>query len=225
MRQQSGSMPRRVTQRVLCVALWFAAIAAVTVPAVARAEPTTLPDAVTPVEEFSQRLEQLKGSFTDLGRKIEERANAINSRTSPEASHKDIEELRAIVASLLGAVADNGEVATLGTQAVAHARSKLESLRNDNRFTKEQREYLIHEWTRLLAETEHATEELGTARTRFAELLRTLQVNDDYINELLEIRQGQEALKVIHQLAKDIQEASDILNNFINGITPPPPGS
>ena len=74
-------------------------------------------------------------------------------------------------------------------------------------------------------ETEAATAELDSARTRFAKVLRTLQTNDDYIAELMEIRQGEEALKVVRDLAKQIHEASDMLNNFIKTITPPQSGT
>jgi hypothetical protein len=41
----------------------------------------------------------------------------------------------------------------------------------------------------------------------------------------MEIRQGTEALRVVRDLAKQIHDASDMLNNFINTITPPRPGT
>ncbi len=92
-------------------------------------------------------------------------------------------------------------------------------------FTREQREFLTQEWDRLAQETERATEELENARTRFAKLLRTLQTNDDYVSELLEIRQSHEALKIVRELAREIHEATDMPNNFINAISPPKPGA
>ena len=79
--------------------------------------------------------------------------------------------------------------------------------------------------TEAARETEAATAELDNARSRFAKVLRMLQTNDDYVGELMEIRQGEEALKVVRDLAKQIHEASDMLNNFINTITPPQPGT
>jgi chromosome segregation ATPase len=182
-------------------------------------------DSVTPVEEFSKQLETLKKTFGDLNKRIEASAQAIDRQTSAEDSRREIAELRDIVSTLLGAVADNGEVSQLGAKALDHAHAKQKSLRDDTRFTPEQREFLQQEWAKLAAETETATAELDAARTRFAKVLHTLQTNDDYVGELMEIRQGNEALKVIRGLAKEIHETSDALNNFINSISPPRSGT
>lgn len=189
------------------------------------AGPARAQDALNPAEEFSSKLEQLKKTFTDLNKRISERAKAIDQQTGAIAARKEIEELRAIVGTLLGTVADNGEVARLGQRALGHAREKLRSLKSDSRFSRDQREFLVQEWERLAHETERATEELEAARTRFATMLRTLQTSDDYVGELLEIRQGDQALKIVRQLAKEIHEATDLLNNFINTIAPPKPGT
>jgi hypothetical protein len=188
------------------------------------APPASGPDAVAPVEQFSRQLDQLKKSFADLNKRIESSAKTIDNATDPVASRKELDELRAIVSTLLGSVADNGEVAQLGAKALEHARAKEKSLRDETRFTPEQREFLLHQWEKLARDTQAATTELDDARTRFAKVLRTLQTNDDYIGELMEIRQGDEALKVVRDLAKQIHEASDMLNNFINSLTPPQPG-
>jgi hypothetical protein len=182
-------------------------------------------DAATPVEEFSRQLDELKRSFVDLNKRIEESAKKIDRETNPTASRKEIEELRELVSALLGAVADNGDVAQLGARALEHARAKQKSLANETRFTAEQRAFLLRQWDRIARETGAATAELDNARARFAKVLRTLQTNDDYVAELMEIRQGEEALKVVRDLARQIHEASDMLNNFINTITPPQSGT
>jgi septal ring factor EnvC (AmiA/AmiB activator) len=192
-------------------------------PALAQAERKA--DAVTPVEEFSRQLDALKKTFTDLNKRIENSAKSIDRQTSAEASRKEIEELRDIVGALLGTVADNGEISQLGAKALAHARAKQKSLAAETRYTPDQRDFLMREWDKLARETEAATGELDAARGRFAKLLRMLQTNDDYVGELMEIRQGIEALKVIRDLAKEIHEASNMLNNFINAIAPPKPGT
>jgi chromosome segregation ATPase len=182
-------------------------------------------DAATPVEEFSRQLDELKRSFVDLNKRIEDSAKRIDRETNPSTSRKEIEELRELVSALLGAVADNGDVAQLGARALEHARAKQKSLANETRFTAEQRAFLLRQWDRIARETEAATAELDNARARFAKVLRTLQTNDDYVAELMEIRQGEEALKVVRDLARQIHEASDMLNNFINTITPPQSGT
>lgn len=184
----------------------------------ASAQSTGSPDAVAPVKEFSRELDNLKRTFGDLSRQIEESAKSIDRVQSGEASRKEIEQLRDVVGKLLGEVADNGTVSQLGAKALAHAQGKLKTLQRETRFTPQQLQFLIQEWKKLATEIEQATAELETARTRFAGLLRTLQTTDDYVGELLEIRQGNEALKVIKGLAKEINDASNLLNNFIKSI-------
>jgi chromosome segregation ATPase len=182
-------------------------------------------DAVSPVEDFSRQLDELKKTFTDLNQRIEESTKLIDGETDPNASRKEIAELRALVSSLLGAVADNGAVAQLGAKALEHARAKQKALASDTRYTPEQRAFLLSQWERLARESEAATKELDDARSRFAQELRMLQTNDDYVGELMELRQGQEALRVVRDLARQIHDASDMLNNFINTVTPPKPGT
>jgi DNA repair exonuclease SbcCD ATPase subunit len=215
----------RSTPRAWAMRWWPAALVVLLVLAVPPrpgfAQASQKPDAIAPVEDFSRQLDELKKSFVELNKRIEESAKAIDRATDPQASRKEIEELRELVGSLLGAVADNGDVAQLGAKALEHARSKQKSLANETRFTAEQRAFLLRQWDRIARETEAATSELDSARGRFAKVLRTLQTNDDYVAELMEIRQGEEALKVVRDLAKQIHEASDMLNNFINTITPP----
>jgi len=197
---------------VVALMLW-------TVP-LARAQAPTL-DAITPVEEFSRQLEQFKNSIPQLNKRIEESTSSVDRWTNVDRARKEIEDLRALVGTALGAVSDNGAVSQLGTRALAHARDKLRMLEQDTRFRPEERQYLTEQWRRLRAETERATEELSAARKEFADLLRTLQANEDFIDELIQIRQAQKALEVIQRLTHDIREASDQLKRLIGGIKPP----
>jgi len=179
------------------------------------------PDAITPVEDFSRELDKLKKSFGDLGKKIDDSARMIDGLSDADKAKKEIEELRAEVGSLLAVVADNGALDKLGDKALARARDKLRELEQDNRFKPEEKNFLIEQWRRLSDGTERATQELGSARSRFAELLRTLQANEDFIDELVQIRQAQKVIDVIHQLTRDIRGASDQLERLIRGIKPP----
>jgi DNA repair exonuclease SbcCD ATPase subunit len=178
-------------------------------------------DAISPVEDFSRELDKLKKSFGELGKKMDESAKAIDEYTDVEKARKEIEDLRGAVSGLLDAVADNGSLAMLGDKALTRARNKLRELEQDTRFKPEERSFLVEQWRRLRDETERATQELGSARTRFAELLRTLQTNEDFIEELVQIRQAQKVIDIIHQLTSDIRGASDQLQRLIGGIKPP----
>jgi chromosome segregation ATPase len=204
----------------LPLALLAAAFLFGSVPVVLAQAPTTA-DAITPVEEFSRQLEQFKNSIPKLNKRIEDSTTAVDRWTDVERARKEIEELRALVATALGAVSDNGAVSQLGARALAHTRDKLRMLEQDNRFRPEERQFLTEQWRRLRAETERATEELSAARKEFVDLLRTLQTNEDFVDELVQIRQAQKALDVIQRLTQDIREASDQLKRLIGGIKPP----
>ena len=199
----------------------LALLVVASLPAVAQEARPAQPDAISPVEEFSKRLDEFKKSIPELNKKIEDSAGAVDQWTDVDKARQEIEELRAIVGAALGAVSDNGTVSQLGEKALAHARNKLKSLEQDTRFKPEERQFLIEQWRRLKEETERANDELGSARREFTELLRTLQSNEDFIDELVQIRQAQKALEVIRRLTKDIREASDQLKRLIGGIKPP----
>ena len=183
-------------------------------------------DAITPVEDFSRELDKLKKNFDDLGKKIDGSAKMIDGLSAEGASDvdkakKEIEDLRAAVGSLLAVVADGGTLDKLGDTALSRARDKLRELERDNRFKQEEKDFLIEQWRRLRDDTERATQELGSARSRFAELLRMLQANEDFIDELVQIRQAQKVIDVIHQLTREIRGTSDQLQRLINGIKSP----
>jgi len=202
------------------LAVVFLALAMPTGPVFAQASSTN-PDGITPVEEFSKQVEQLKKTFTELGKKIEDGAKSIDGFTDVEQARKEIEALRAIVAELLGAVSDNGSVAQLGAKALGHARDKYKTLEREKRFSREEQQFLMSAWRKLIEETERATDDLGNARREFIQLLRVLQTREDFIDELMQIRRAAEAAEVIRQLTKEIRDASDQLKKLINAIKPP----
>jgi DNA repair exonuclease SbcCD ATPase subunit len=178
-------------------------------------------DAVSPVEEFSRQLEEFQKSVPDLNKKIQDSAGAIDSWGDVDKARAELENLRAAVGGLLGAVSDNGAVSGLGNKALNHVREKLRTLSQETRFKPEERQFLIDQWRKLEDETGRATKELDDARKQFVELLRTLQSNEDFIAELVQIRQAQKALDVIRQLTRDIRDASSQLSKLIGGIKPP----
>ena len=153
-------------------------------------------------DEFSRQLAELKKTFADLSRKFEDSAQNIDRLNSADAARKEIEELREHVGKLLGAVADNGIVWGLGAKP-------------------DDRQFLIDRWRELKAATESAIRELESARKDFAELLRKLQTSEDFIDELLQIREHQRALEVIHKLSEGIRDASDKLKKLLGAVKTP----
>lgn len=177
--------------------------------------------AASPVDEFSTQLEQFKKSVPELNKKIQDGAATIDSTADAAKARADIDALRDEVSTLLGAVADNGAVSQLGAKALDHIHAKLKQLSQDQRFKPEERQYLTQQWQRLQSQTEAADKDLDAARAQFVSLLQTLQQNEDFISELLEIRQAERALEVIRGLAQNIRDASSQLNKLIGGIKPP----
>jgi DNA repair exonuclease SbcCD ATPase subunit len=181
----------------------------------------TAPELRTADDEFSRQLSELKRTFADLSKKFENSAQTIDGLTNAEAARKEIEALRDDVGKLLGAVADNGTVWSLGSKALTHAEEKLRSLEQETRYKQEDRQFLIERWRELKEATEAAIKELEGARKEFAELLRKLQTSEDFIDELLQIREHQRALEVIHTLTDGIRDASDKLKKLLGTIKTP----
>lgn len=175
----------------------------------------------SPVEQFSKQLEDFQKSVPDLNKSIQESAGAIDSVTDVDKARADIDKLREQVSTLLGAVSDNGPVSQLGIKALDHIRGKLKTLTQEQRFRPEERQFLIDQWQRLQSQTEDATKELDDARAQFASLLQVLQSNEDFIDELVEVRQADKALDVIRRLTQNIRDAANQLNKLIGSIKPP----
>jgi DNA repair exonuclease SbcCD ATPase subunit len=202
--------------------LLLATAALVAAVLVLSGNPTRAEQASTsPVDEFSKQLEEFQKSVPDLNRKIQDSASTIDAATDIAKARGEIDELRDEVSTLLGAVADNGPVSQLGAKALSHIHDKLRQLPQDSRYKPEERQFLIDQWQQLLTQTEAATKELDDARAKFAGLLQILQQNEDFIGELIEIRQAERALEVIRSLSHDIRDASNQLNKLIGGIKPP----
>ena len=186
-----------------------------------QAESGTTPETRTTDDEFSKQLNELKKTFADLSKKIDDGAQSMGRIDNAEAARKEIEELRGHVAALLGAVADNGAVFELGNKALRRAEDKLKALDQETRYKPEDRQFLIERWRQLKTATEGSIRELERARKDFADLLRTLQTNEDFIDELLQVREHEKALEVIHKLTDGIKDASDKLKKLLTTLKSP----
>jgi DNA repair exonuclease SbcCD ATPase subunit len=206
---------------LLAAAMLLLFVIATPRPVLAQTERSAAADAATADDEFTRQLNELKRTFGDLSKKFEDSAKSIDRLSSAEAARKEIEELRAHVGTLLGAVADNGTVSSLGAKALSRAEEKLKSLEAETRYKPEDKQFLIERWRELKVATESAIKELEGARRDFAELLRKLQTSEDFIDELLQVREHQRALDVIHQLTDGIRDASDKLKKLLGTIKTP----
>jgi len=178
-------------------------------------------DAIAPVEKYSEQIGQLKKDFDALGGKIDETAKTMDGLTDVKTAKAQIAEIKDAVGKLLAAVSDNGEVAQLGRRAEQRIAGKLKALQSENRFTADQRKFLADQWQKLQARTHDAGRDLADARKEFAGLLQQLQNNEDFIDELVQVRQAEKAVEVLRQLTADIRNASSKLKALLNGIKAP----
>src|SRR5215475_1094564 len=210
----AGSM--RGLGSTIRVALIAAAIALPGIPAFAASDADA--DAFAPVEEYARKVEEFTKNAPNLQKKIEEGTKSIDALADAAKARDELEQLRGVVAELLGRVSDNGELSKLGAKALDNARNKLKALEADTRFKPEERQLLVDQWRELIRQTARAAEDLDKARAEFAELIRTLQTREDFIDELLQIKRAAEAIKVMRQLTSDLREASEKLKTLIGGI-------
>jgi DNA repair exonuclease SbcCD ATPase subunit len=207
--------------RLLALPALLFALAVLPASPAARAQSPAAPNAATADDEFSRQLDELKKTFAELSKKFDDSAKSIDRLSNADAARKEIEELRDHVGALLGALADNGTVWSLGAKALARAEQKLKSLEQETRYRPEDRQFLIDRWRELRTATEASIKELEGARKDFAELLRKLQTSEDFIDELLQIQEHQRALAVIHQLTDGIRDASDKLKKLLGSLKAP----
>jgi chromosome segregation ATPase len=170
--------------------------------------------ASSPVEQFSRQLEDFQKSVPDLNKSIQESTGAIDSVTDIDKARADIDKLREQVSTLLGAVSDNGPVSQLGIKALDHIRAKLKTLSQEQRFRPEERQFLSINGNVCRVRPR-------MPRAQFASLLQVLQSNEDFIDELVEVRQAEKALDVIRRLTQNIRDAANQLNKLIGSIKPP----
>ena len=186
--------------------------------------PQAGPQINNPVEEFNRTLGDVKKNLGSLTGRIEQSTRDIEKVTQPDAAKKDLADLQALIAEALGTVSDNGPVATLGQKVVEFSRAKQKQIEQETRFTAEERQFLLNEWSRIGSEAKRATDDLTNARQEFAKLLKTVQTRSDYIEELQALNNAEQMLQVIRRLADDIRTASTALKGFIQAVTPPQPG-
>src|SRR6202521_3556163 len=94
-------------------------------PALAQSDPSTV--GVSTGDEFRRQLEDFKKTAPDLNTKIENSAKTIDELTDARKAREEIEQLRGVIAELLGRVSDNGELGKLCAKALTPFRGKLQS--------------------------------------------------------------------------------------------------
>src|SRR5689334_3588210 len=95
-------------------ALLLAATSFLAPPLAAQTPPAAPAAQNSPVDDFAKQYKVFKDALTDLPRKIDEANGQVQSNNDPASANDQLDSLRGIVSSVLGLVADNGPVASLG---------------------------------------------------------------------------------------------------------------
>ncbi len=145
--------------------------------------------------------------------------------TASDAAGGEVAQLQALIAETLGNVADNGKVAQLGQRALDFARGKQAQFEKDAKFAPEERQFLLNEWKRNADKMKKEVDLLAQSRSQLAESLLRVQTRADYIGELQTLKDAEQVLAVIHQLAGEIQQTSVKVRTLLQTATTPPPGA
>jgi hypothetical protein len=183
------------------------------------------PPQVSPVDDFDKAYVEAKHALSDLNAKIEQRSGEIQKLTASDTAGEEIAQLQALIAETLGNVADNGKVAELGQKALDFARGKQAQFEKDTKFAPEEREFLLNEWKRAADKMKKEVDLLAQSRSQLAESLLRVQTRADYIAELQTLKDAEQVLAVIHELAGEIQETSVKVRNLLETAAAPAPGA
>jgi hypothetical protein len=181
----------------------------------------TGPQVPSPVDDFDKAYVEAKQALSDLNGKIEQRSAEIQKLTASDAAGEEVAQLQALIAETLGNVADNGKVAVLGRKALDFARGKQAQFEKDTKFAPEEREFLLSEWKGAADKMKKEVDLLAQSRSQLAESLLRVQTRADYIVELQTLKDAEQVLAVIHQLASEIQETSVKVRNLLQTAAPP----
>jgi hypothetical protein len=210
--------------RIFAVALMGLALQVLALPggALALDEKPSSAQVASQADEFAKQKTELLARLKELKIKIDGAGAVLTKRANaPAAAQEAIAEMRAIVSPLLAAVADNGDLAQLGTTALKNATDRRKALETDGRFSPEDRLKLVEAWDKRIKETGDALAELEKARVKFLQLLTTLQSKEDLIGEWAALKAQDEVIATIRQLTQALSETSVEVKNFIAWLESP----
>ena len=124
---------------------------------------------------------------------------------------------RTLVAGLLDAFADGGQVSTLGQTAVDLVKQRLDAAQRDTSFPPEQKEALVIRWRRLAVQTEALAAALDGTRKDLLEKLALLQSKADFVDQMEKLRQARAVLDAVGDLADQRQSVSDRVRDLLQG--------
>lgn len=160
---------------------------------------------------------ELNRNLVMLESKIAKAKRVIAASQDPDVPANRREAFRTLVAGLLGAFADGGEVAKLGQTAVDFVHRRLDEAQQDASFPPEQKEALITRWRRLAVQTEAVAVTLDSTRKDLSNKLTLLQTKSDFVDQMEKLRQARSVLDAMADLADQRQSVSQRVRDLLQG--------
>ncbi|HEV2185977.1 MAG TPA: hypothetical protein VGR70_02145 [Stellaceae bacterium] len=160
---------------------------------------------------------ELNRNLVMLESKIAKAKRIIAASQDPDAPASRREAFRTLVAGLLDAFADGGEVAKLGQTAVDFVHRRLAEAQQDPNFPPEQKEALVTRWRRLAMQTEAVAVTLDATRKDLSDKLTLLQTKADFVDQMDKLRQARAVLDAIGDLADQRQSVSQRMRDLLQG--------
>ena len=166
----------------------------------------------------------LKRNLVMLESRLAKAKRIIAASQDPNLPESQRAAFRTLVASLLDAFANGGQVATLGQTAVDLVNKRLAEAQQDTSFPPEQKDALITRWRRLATQTEAVASTLDMTRKDLSEKLQLLQTKADFVDQMQKLRQARAVLDAIGDLADQRQSVSQRVRDLLQGRPSDAPG-
>ena len=188
--------------------------------------PTAPPPSRQPVisDDSLDDFADLNRNLVILESKLAKAKRIIAASQDPDVPASRREAFRTMVAGLLGAFADGGEVSTLGQTAVDFVHRRLADAQQDASFPPEQKEALITRWRRLAMQTEAVAATLDNTRKDLSDKLTLLQNKADFVDQMEKLRQARAVLDAMADLADQRQSVSQRVRDLLQGRPSDAPG-
>ena len=168
-------------------------------------------------QKFDLQTSRLKQGLAELNGKIKDDTTKLNGLTDPATAKKTVEELQASLSSLLAQTADNGDIAALAAKITAMQGNWVAEVRGHH-FSADREAYLEGRISSIIDRTKQAVDGITKIRHELTTTLKHLQSEQDYLEELARVEQGEQMTMVLQDLLKTMSMASDRLNVIMNGV-------
>jgi DNA repair exonuclease SbcCD ATPase subunit len=179
----------------------------------AEAKPGADPDR----DQLKSKISKLKQTLDDLQTKVQDASKSTNELADPKTAQKTVAELQTKISEALSQTADNGDVALLAKKVLETEQGWLAGVKIHG-FTAERQALLENSYNAIIADTVTTSNGLTEIRHELTDILKKMQGEQDYLEELARIDQSKEMLAVLKNLLSDLRATTDKIKVLIDGV-------